>query len=301
MRRRRPGHGHGHRAAQLSRGRGGRDEDVRTKTDERAGATPASIVPTARPAPPARSCRPARPFGSSAPATRSPSAGSSTPASSRASRFAAERVGLAPVGRRACQRRQPVQQPPPGEPGNTGHLDLMGRVRVARELGAVHDGHSEAVVRQQHGRGRPGHTGADNDDGRTCHSDARGAAGSLIPPPNPCAGFTDDAAYAAMDFLLESLEEIAGEVFGSVAHLLNLDLDIVFETPLPPTGRPKPPTMTPSSSSRPTMTRLTSPTEAGTRASGHSKDHRGDLPQVVIAMAVTRDGVPVQPVPPGPA
>ena len=43
-----------------------------------------------------------------------------------------------------------------------------------------------------------------------------------------CPGFTDDAAYAAMDFLLEALDEIAAEVFGSVAHLLNLDLDIVF-------------------------------------------------------------------------
>ena len=31
-----------------------------------------------------------------------------------------------------------------------------------------------------------------------------------------------------MDFLLESLPEIAGEVFGSVARLLNLDLDLVF-------------------------------------------------------------------------
>src|SRR3954463_14636859 len=43
-----------------------------------------------------------------------------------------------------------------------------------------------------------------------------------------CAGFTDDAAYAAMDFLLDALGEIASEVFASVAHLLNLDLDIVF-------------------------------------------------------------------------
>jgi len=33
-----------------------------------------------------------------------------------------------------------------------------------------------------------------------------------------CAGFSDDAAYAAMDFLLDALEEIAAEVFGSVAH-----------------------------------------------------------------------------------
>jgi hypothetical protein len=43
-----------------------------------------------------------------------------------------------------------------------------------------------------------------------------------------CVGFTDDAAYRAMDFLLAALGEIASEIFASVAHLLNLDLDIVF-------------------------------------------------------------------------
>jgi hypothetical protein len=36
------------------------------------------------------------------------------------------------------------------------------------------------------------------------------------------------------------------------------------------------------------------PVESGKRAFGHSKDFRTDLPQVVIAMAVTRDGVPVR-------
>jgi transposase len=34
--------------------------------------------------------------------------------------------------------------------------------------------------------------------------------------------------------------------------------------------------------------------EAAERRLGHSKDHRDDLPQVVIAMAVTRDGIPVR-------
>ena len=36
------------------------------------------------------------------------------------------------------------------------------------------------------------------------------------------------------------------------------------------------------------------PVEHGKRSFGHSKDFRTDLPQVVIAMAVTRDGVPVR-------
>ena len=43
-----------------------------------------------------------------------------------------------------------------------------------------------------------------------------------------CAGFSDDAAYRAMDFLLDALGEIAARIFDSVAHLLNLDVDIVF-------------------------------------------------------------------------
>ena len=43
-----------------------------------------------------------------------------------------------------------------------------------------------------------------------------------------CAGFSDDAAYRVMDFLLEALGEIAAQIFDSVAHLFNLDVDIVF-------------------------------------------------------------------------
>lgn len=43
-----------------------------------------------------------------------------------------------------------------------------------------------------------------------------------------CAGFSEDAAYAAMDFLLDALGGIASRIFSSVAHLLNPGLDIVF-------------------------------------------------------------------------
>jgi len=35
-------------------------------------------------------------------------------------------------------------------------------------------------------------------------------------------------------------------------------------------------------------------THKGFRSYGHSKDHRGDLPQIVVGMAVTRDGIPVR-------
>jgi transposase len=107
------------------------------------------------------------------------------------------------------------------------------------------------------------------------------------------AAMSDDQAYRAMDFLLDALAEIAAEVFSSVAHLLNLDLDIVFvdttstyfqtETTDDDVELADPVGDDP----------ISNPIEAGTRAFGHSKDSRGDLPQVVIAMAVTREGVPV--------
>ena len=108
------------------------------------------------------------------------------------------------------------------------------------------------------------------------------------------SGFTDDQAYRAMDFLLDALNEIASEVFGSVAHLLNLDLDLIFvdttstywELDVADELVDLVDTVDDDGISR--------PVEQGKRAFGHSKDFRTDLPQVVIAMAVTRDGVPVR-------
>jgi transposase len=107
-------------------------------------------------------------------------------------------------------------------------------------------------------------------------------------------GLTDDQAYRAMDFLLEALDEIAAEVFGSVAHLLNLDLDIVFVDTTSTYWETETADELAELADDPGDDERSSPAEAGTRAFGHSKDHRGDLPQVVIAMAVTRDGVPVR-------
>ncbi len=109
-----------------------------------------------------------------------------------------------------------------------------------------------------------------------------------------CPGFTDDAAYAAMDFLLDALGEIAAEVFGSVAHLLNLDLDIVFVDTTSTYWETETADELAELADDLTDDETTRPAEAGTRAYGHSKDHRGDLPQVVIAMTVTRDRVPVR-------
>ena len=109
-----------------------------------------------------------------------------------------------------------------------------------------------------------------------------------------CPGFSDDAAYAAMDFLLDALSEIAAEVFASVAHLLNLDLDVVFVDTTSTYWEVETADELAELAADPADDEFTSPTESAARRFGHSKDHRPDLPQVVIAMAVTRDGVPVR-------
>ena len=107
-------------------------------------------------------------------------------------------------------------------------------------------------------------------------------------------GFTDDQAYRAMDFLLDALDDIAGEVFASVAHLLNLDLDIVFVDTTSTYFELDVPDELAALQDNVDDDGVSRPAEAGKRAFGHSKDFRTDLPQVVIAMAVTRDGVPVR-------
>jgi Transposase DDE domain len=108
-----------------------------------------------------------------------------------------------------------------------------------------------------------------------------------------CPGFSDDAAYAAMDFLLSALGEIASEIFYSVAHLLNLDVDIVFvDTTSTYWEMEVAAELAETAGEDEDEDSL--PQEEGARCFGHSKDHRDDLPQVVIAMAVTRDGIPVR-------
>jgi len=107
-------------------------------------------------------------------------------------------------------------------------------------------------------------------------------------------GFTDDQAYRAMDFLLDALGDIAGEVFASVAHLLNLDLDIVFVDTTSTYFELDVPDELAALQDNVDDDGVSRPAEQGRRNFGHSKDFRTDLPQVVIAMAVTRDGVPVR-------
>ena len=106
---------------------------------------------------------------------------------------------------------------------------------------------------------------------------------------------SDDQAYRAMDFLLDALPDVASGVFSSVAHLLNLELDLVFvDTTSTYWEVDVADDLVDLAPDAPRDDGQTPPAESGRRAFGHSKDSRADLPQVVIAMAVTRDGVPVR-------
>jgi hypothetical protein len=109
-----------------------------------------------------------------------------------------------------------------------------------------------------------------------------------------CPGFSDDAAYRAMDFLLEALTEIASEIFWSVAHLLDLDVDIVFVDTTSTYWELEVAAELAETAAGDDGEEDLLPEEEGARWFGHSKDYRDDLPQVVIAMAVTRDGIPVR-------
>lgn len=105
----------------------------------------------------------------------------------------------------------------------------------------------------------------------------------------------DDQAYRGMDFLLQALEQIASEIFSSVAHLLNLDLDIVFiDTTSTYWELDDADQLSDLAEDPDAGAEDAPPAESARGTWGNSKDHRPDLPQVIIAMAVTRDGIPVR-------
>lgn len=108
------------------------------------------------------------------------------------------------------------------------------------------------------------------------------------------AEVSDDACYRAMDFFLTALSELQEAVFFSVANLLNLEVDILFfdtsstywETDSADDARLDDDEDRGDEAGR--------AVEGAWRTYGNSKDHRPDLPQIVIGMAVTREGIPVR-------
>jgi DDE family transposase len=105
----------------------------------------------------------------------------------------------------------------------------------------------------------------------------------------------DDACYRAMDWLIEAEPELSRIVYDNTANLLNLEVDLLFfdttstyfevEDADAPVGRDE--------HGRPIDT-SDAVRETGFRTFGKSKDSRPDLPQIVVGMAVTRDGIPVR-------
>jgi hypothetical protein len=95
-----------------------------------------------------------------------------------------------------------------------------------------------------------------------------------------------ETCYRAMDFLLDSLDDLQQTIFFSVADLLQLDVDVLFfdttstyfEIELPDD----------------LQDHDEEDGEDPFRVHGHSKDHRPDRPQIVVGMAVTRGDIPVR-------
>src|SRR6266478_3955995 len=129
---------------------------------------------------------------------------------------------------------------------------------------------------------------------------ARWASEDVMITGLPVAG--DDACYRAMDWLLEIKDDLERKVFDNLANLLNLEVDLLFfdttstyfvtEEEDEPVARDKNGNLLTSENTDGDAGGQREP--AGFRTWGKSKDHRDDLPQVVIGMAVTRDGIPVR-------
>lgn len=136
------------------------------------------------------------------------------------------------------------------------------------------------------------------------HSIPEWAAHDVVLPG--VSDLTDDQLYRAMDFLIAADAKVQEAVFFEAADLLNLKVDLLlydttssyFEMEDDDVARadrlraweafdrgegPEPLSARPQVVNEPPL-----------RMKGHSKDHRPDLAQIVIGMAVTREGIPVR-------
>ena len=97
----------------------------------------------------------------------------------------------------------------------------------------------------------------------------------------------EDSCYRAMDFLLECEEELTKAVYFATAELLDLRVDLIFfdgSSTYWETDQADPDRVDDQGEL----------VQMGFRSYGHSKDHRPDLPQVMIGMAVTKEGIPIR-------
>ncbi|HWN59380.1 MAG TPA: IS1634 family transposase [Streptosporangiaceae bacterium] len=126
---------------------------------------------------------------------------------------------------------------------------------------------------------------------------------------------TDDACYRAMDWLHHVRDGLERRVFSQVATALNLEVDLLFfdttstyfeldeeDEPVPrdkdgspvPAGGGTDADQAGEDGGDTGAAGGNNQKPAGFRVFGKSKDHRDDLPQIVIGMAVTRNGIPVR-------
>jgi len=92
--------------------------------------------------------------------------------------------------------------------------------------------------------------------------------------------------YRAMDWLLEIEARLAEQVYWATADLLNLEVDLLFfdtTSTYFEVDEPDAAAVDEDGVAHPPF-----------RVYGHSKDHREDLPQVVVGLAVTRTGIPIR-------
>ena len=123
---------------------------------------------------------------------------------------------------------------------------------------------------------------------------------------------SDDACYRAMDWLHDVRGELEKQVYFGVADLLNLQVDLLFfdtTSTYYEAGEADPEVARDWRGEKAAGQHRASEGQAGAgggdeenpagrpagfREHGKSKDSRDDLPQVVIGLAVTREGIPVR-------
>jgi Transposase DDE domain len=108
---------------------------------------------------------------------------------------------------------------------------------------------------------------------------------------------SDDACYRAMDQLLTIEPDLAQQAYYQVTDLLNLEVDLLFfdtTSTYFETGEADEDVPRNDRGERVPAGSKDAAGEAGFRTHGNSKDSRDDLPQVIVGMAVTRDGIPVR-------
>jgi len=94
-------------------------------------------------------------------------------------------------------------------------------------------------------------------------------------------GLKLDQFYRALDFLHERINTVEQEIFNRTADLFNVDVDVIFYD-------------TTSTYFEVDAEDEEDEDGPGFRMRGHSKDDKANHPQIVIGLAVTREGLPVR-------